>query len=85
MVAAKKSTLARAKNPMPAAVRRALEQQKLTAAYDRRPPYQRNDYLGWIARAKTEATKQKRLDQMLAELKAGDKYMKMAWSGAGDV
>jgi [protein-PII] uridylyltransferase len=33
----------------------------LRAAYDARPPYQRNDYLGWINRAKQDDTRQKRL------------------------
>jgi hypothetical protein len=33
---------------MPTDVRRALEQADLMRAYDARPPYQRNDYIGWI-------------------------------------
>jgi uncharacterized protein YdeI (YjbR/CyaY-like superfamily) len=69
-------------NPMPAFVREALEGNGLTAAYEARPPFQRNDYLGWIARAKLPATRQKRLAQMLDELKRGDVYMKMAWRGS---
>jgi uncharacterized protein YdeI (YjbR/CyaY-like superfamily) len=73
------SILKRPLNPMPAFVREALEAKKLTAAYEARPPYQRNDYLGWIARAKLPPTQQKRLAQMLDELKRGDVYMKMAW------
>ncbi len=48
-------------------------------AYNSRPPYQRNDYIGWIQRAKLEATRQKRLNLMLDELKRGDVYMKMKW------
>ncbi|MEQ1589402.1 MAG: YdeI/OmpD-associated family protein [Gallionella sp.] len=48
-------------------------------AYDARPPYQRNDYIGRITRAKLPATQQKRLDQMLDELVRGDVYMKMVW------
>ena len=48
-------------------------------AYRARPPYQRNDYLGWIARAKRDDTKARRLAQMLDELARGDRYMKMAW------
>jgi uncharacterized protein YdeI (YjbR/CyaY-like superfamily) len=48
-------------------------------AYEQRPPYQRNDYIGWITRAKQKATRQKRLDQMLEELESGDVYMKMEW------
>ena len=66
---------------MPTFVREALETRGLTAAYAARPPYQRNDYLGWIARAKLPATQQKRLAQMLDALKRGDVYMKMAWKG----
>jgi uncharacterized protein YdeI (YjbR/CyaY-like superfamily) len=64
---------------MPDDIRSALAARKLTAAYEARPPYQRNDYLGWIARAKLPATQQKRLQQMLDELAQGDVYMKMAW------
>ncbi len=71
--------LKRAKNNMPALVKAAIESAGLLDAYNARPPYQRNDYLGWIARAKREETKQKRLHQMLAELKQGDVYMNMRW------
>ena len=73
------SRLQRARNPMPAFVRTALDREGLMEAYDARPPYQRNDYLGWIARAKRDATRDKRLAQMLDELRLGDRYMKMAW------
>ena len=81
MTVTKKSTLKRAKNPMPVFVREALTAHGLMAAYEGRPPYQQNDYLGWISRAKLETTRQKRLDQMLAELRGGKKYMNMAWPG----
>ncbi len=64
---------------MPAEVREALEAAGQRAAYDARPPYQRNDYLGWIARAKRPVTRAKRLAQMLDELERGDVYMKMDW------
>ncbi len=66
-------------NPMPAFVRAALTERRLTGAFDARPAYQRNDYLGWIAGPKREETRQKRLKQMLDELERGDVYMKMAW------
>jgi len=66
-------------NQMPEFVRAALETHRLRDRYDARPWYQRNDYLGWIDRAKRQETKLKRLDQMLEELKAGDVYMKMPW------
>jgi len=48
-------------------------------AYRNRPPYQRNDYLGWITRAKLEQTRQKRLAQMLREFAGGDRYMNMTY------
>jgi uncharacterized protein YdeI (YjbR/CyaY-like superfamily) len=71
--------LSRPLQPMPDFVADALDTEGLRAAYDARPPYQRNDYLGWINRAKQEDTRQKRLKQMLSELRAGDVYMNMAW------
>lgn len=74
------SRLKRARHPMPAFVRRALIEKGLMDAYRLRPPYQQNDYLGWIARAKREETRQKRLEQMLNELQQGNIYMKMKWN-----
>ena len=71
--------LKRALQPMPGFVAEALEREALRALYDARPDYQRNDYLGWINKAKREATKQKRLAQMLQELREGDVYMDMPW------
>ena len=53
---------------MPGFVRQALEQHGLMPAYRARPPYQQNDYIGWITRAKRPETKEKRLAQMLDEL-----------------
>jgi uncharacterized protein YdeI (YjbR/CyaY-like superfamily) len=64
---------------MPEFVRAALEDRKLMDAYLQRPPYQQNDYIGWITRAKMAATRQKRLEQMLDELFRGDVYMKMVY------
>lgn len=71
--------LSRPKHPMPPAVREALVARKLMAAYAARPAYQRNDWLGWIARAKLPETRERRLDAMLRELKAGHGYMGMDW------
>lgn len=67
--------------PMPDDVAALLRERGLQAAYAKRPAYQRNDYLIWIARAKRAETRKKRIDQMLAELEAGGVYMKMAWNG----
>ena len=71
---------ARPRYPMPKFMRDALDQEGLMDAYNARPPYQRNDYIGWITRAKREETKQKRLNQMLDELEIGGVYMKMEWN-----
>jgi len=68
---------------MPAFVRTALVQAKLMDAYRDRPAYQQNDYVGWITRAKREETQKRRLAQMLEELQAGDRYMKMAYRPRG--
>ena len=69
----------RKSNPMPTPVRIALEAHQLLTAYLARPEFQRNDYLGWIARARSDGTRGKRLQQMLDELVRGDCYMSMAW------
>lgn len=64
---------------MPADVAQSLNREGLTEAYEARPPYQRNDYIGWIIRAKQPVTREKRLRQMLDELHAGDAYMGMEY------
>jgi len=70
--------------PMPDFVAAALDHANLRPAYDARPWYQRNDYLGWITGAKRDETRRKRLAVMLDELRAGDVYMRMAWRGRDD-
>ena len=71
------SNLKRPRHPMPDFVKRALKKRGLMQDYVGRPAYQRNDYIGWIIRAKREETKEKRLGQMLDELEKGGVYMKM--------
>lgn len=66
---------------MPREVADALSARGLEEAYAARPPNQRNDYLGWIAGAKREATRERRLAQMLDELERGGVYMNMKWTG----
>lgn len=73
------SQLKRPLHPVPVFVLEALENRKLWNAYSERPPYQQNDYIGWINRAKLLATKKKRLDQMPDELELGGVYMKMKY------
>jgi uncharacterized protein YdeI (YjbR/CyaY-like superfamily) len=71
--------LRRPLQPMPDFIRQAMVEKGLMDAYINRPPYQRNDYLSWIIRAKQEKTRQKRLNQMLDELAAGNSYMNMKY------
>ena len=71
------SNLKRPRHPMPDFVRDALNESGLMDDYQKRPAYQQNDYIGWIANAKQQETKTKRLRQMLQELEAGGIYMKM--------
>ncbi|MEQ8174079.1 MAG: YdeI/OmpD-associated family protein [Syntrophomonadaceae bacterium] len=71
------SRLKRSLNPMSDFVKEALLKEDLMEKYLARPPYQQNDYIGWINRAKRPETVQKRLNQMLLELRQGDKYMGM--------
>jgi uncharacterized protein YdeI (YjbR/CyaY-like superfamily) len=66
---------------MPKDMQLALKENDVQEAYNARPPYQRNDYIGWITRAKQDATRLKRINQMVAELKKGNVYMKMVWKG----
>ena len=77
------SKLTRARYPMPDFVKDALMEAGLLNAYKSRPPYQQNDYIGWITRAKREETRQKRLARMLYELERGDLYMNMKYKQRG--
>lgn len=78
------TTTKRPRHRMPTDVKERLERSRLTDAYAERPPYQRNDYLGWIARAKRDDTREKRIAQMLEELEGGAAYMGMPWKGKSE-
>ncbi len=79
----KLSTLKRPIYPIPDFIKKALEETRLMDEYKSRPPYQQNDYIGWITRAKKRETQEKRLSQMLRELTKGDMYMNMKYSPKG--
>ncbi len=70
----------RARHPMPNDVLSVLEGENLFEAYESRPPYQQNDYIAWITVAKRAETRQKRMAQMVDELRRGDLYMKMSYA-----
>ena len=69
----------RERHPMPENILDSLKKAKLFDAYSKRPPYQQNDYIGWITSAKRSETQAARLAQMLDELRRGDIYMKMPY------
>ena len=71
--------MTRSVHQIPADVRDALQKNNCVIAYRGRPPYQQNDYVGWITSAKREDTRSKRIVQMIHELKQGNRYMKMKW------
>jgi hypothetical protein len=70
----------KAPQPMPGNVRGALAKRKLLDAFRDRPQYQQDEYLKSIALAAGPAAKQKRLDEMLEDLAAGDKFRGEPWS-----
>lgn len=74
------SSLKRPVHEIPSYVSDALKSKGLQEAYLARPPYQRNDYIGWITRARRQETINKRLNQMLEELRDGTKYMGMPYN-----
>ncbi|QEW04190.1 YdeI/OmpD-associated family protein [Microbacterium lushaniae] len=69
--------LTRPRYPLPPDIAQLLDERELRADYDARPAYQRNDYVGWIGRAKTAATRTRRVEVMLTELAEGGVYMGM--------
>ncbi|CAN5433341.1 hypothetical protein BH10ACI2_BH10ACI2_09560 [soil metagenome] len=75
----KAAAVKRERHPMPEYVLRSLENVNLVEAYRSRPPFQQNDYVGWIIIAKREETRAARLAQMLDELRLGNVYMKMPY------
>jgi len=73
------SRIKRKINPMPQDIEKRLIKENLMDAYRSRPPYQQNDYLGWILKAKRPETREERISQMIEELRSGDKYMGMSY------
>ena len=65
----------REQHTMPKDIAATLKNAGLRTDYKARPAYQRNDYIGWINRAKTPAMRIERLEQMLTELAQGGIYM----------
>lgn len=59
-------TLKRAAYEMPEFIALALRVRGLVKAYEARPPYQRNDYVGHITLVKPAPTRLRRLNQMLS-------------------
>ena len=66
---------------LPGTIKNILLAEDVLEAYENRPFYQRNDYIHWITDAKREETRNKRIRQMLEELRAGNIYMNMEYTG----
>lgn len=62
---------------MPDDVMAILKSEKVLDDFTARPAYQQNDYVGWISRAARAETRQKRIIQMVHELRQGGVYMNM--------
>jgi len=75
------SRMKRPIHQVPDWVNAAISARGLAERYRARPAYQQNDYIHWVSSPKREATRQKRLAQMLDELESGGVYMRMSWSG----
>ena len=45
---------------MPGYIKQALIESNLMEEYKQRPPYQQNDYIGWIERAKKRRDKREK-------------------------
>jgi len=75
------SRMKRQIHAMPDWMTDAIAARGLVEKYRERPAYQQNDYVYWITSPKRDATRQKRLAQMLDELEAGGVYMRMKWNG----
>lgn len=64
----KKPGLKRQIHPMPDYVKRAIEERGLMDDYEKRPAYQKNDYIGWINQAMLKETKEKRLKLLSSQI-----------------
>jgi len=62
------------RKPMPKYIKHALTKKGLMKKYLERPEAQQSDYIGWIEGAGKEDEQDKRLNQMLDELKVGEAH-----------
>lgn len=65
--------------PVPRSVRAMMEVEGVWNAWQARPSSQRDQYLEWIAAAEEPEGNAERIDQMLEELHAGDRFMGERW------
>lgn len=74
------ASVKRPEKKLPDGLRARLVAEGLLEAYNKRPRYQRTDYISWIEGAKRGETKEKRAAQMIGELQNGDEYMGMPYN-----
>jgi len=76
----KSVSITRPEKELPEGLLAKLISNDLLEVYNKRPRYQRTDYISWIEKAVRAETKEKRTAQMIEELKNGDAYMGMAYN-----
>jgi hypothetical protein len=68
-----------ASDTLPGFVTEALSARGLAGAFEARPDYQQAHYVRRVLRARAQATAERRLEQLLADLEAGE-YFGRAWA-----
>ena len=66
------------KPPMPHELKKALSEKKIFEKFEAFPPSTKNMFYRWILRAKTDATKKKRIESVVKKTIAGDKTILVA-------
>ena len=71
--------LARPHLPLPADVRHALVGHGVLGAFKERSPYQQDDHIARVNRARVVESRVARVMELVAELQHGDPFMRTAW------
>lgn len=74
----------RSQKPLSDCLKARLIQEGQLENYNTRPRYQRTDYISWIEKAVRTETREKRISQMIEELRNGDAYMGMVYNAKRD-
>jgi uncharacterized protein YdeI (YjbR/CyaY-like superfamily) len=77
---AKRPRVSRPILEIPDDLKKALDDNGLWERYRARPPYQQNNYVGWVIGSKRPGIRNKRLMQFVDELRSGAQYMGSAYT-----